>query len=229
MIEYKNTIGLYIQKKRTRTNDFSIISNDCWGSEVYHYLDLKFASPFVGLFVMAPCYIKLLKDFESNLYSTLQFINVSKYEQLNENRLKNNNFYPIGLLNDDIEIHFLHYKSQEDALVKWKRRLARVNKNKLFIKFDCGKDLCTYEHIKEFEQLHFENKICLSPKKYKEFKSIVYIKDWDSDGALMFPKTMKYFDVIGWVNNNLIKNYFLFKIFSKIFLKKIIHSIIEKN
>ena len=212
MIEYNNTLSKYIQKKRTRTNDFTIISNDCWGAEVYRYLGLKYNTPFVGLFVMAPCYIKLLQHFEQNMQSDMSFVNESKYEQCNTFRIKMNKHYPIGILNDDIEIHFLHYTSNDEALEHWTTRRRRINFNRLYIKFDCGKDLCNIEHIKAFENLPFEHKICLSPQQYSQFPSIIYIKKWEADGAKMFVKTMKQFDVIGWINNRIITNGLLYRI-----------------
>jgi uncharacterized protein (DUF1919 family) len=218
MIEYKNSLGLYIQKKRTRFNDFTIISNDCWGAEVYRYLDVEFSTPFIGLFFMAPCYIKLLQNLELNLRSPLRFTTVSKYNHQNEWRLNTGNNYPIGVINNDIEIHFIHFKSEDEAREKWNRRLARINYNKLFIKFDCGKDLCSYQLIEAFESLPFHNKICLSPQPFKEFKSIIYIKHWETDGAKMFLKALKCFDVIGWINNRQIKINWLYRLISFILL-----------
>jgi len=218
MDDYKNSLGRYLQKKRTKSNDFTIISNDCWGAEVYRYLGLQYNTPFVGLFIMAPCYIKLLQHFEQNIHTPLSFINKSKYQQNNENRAKKNKNYPIGLINDDIEIHFLHYSSENEALDNWTRRVARINFEKLYLKFDCGKDLCSYKHIKAFENLPFQNKLCLSPQIYTEFKSIIYIKDWEADGAKMFCKTLKVFDVIGWINNSEIKKSILYKIISSLIL-----------
>jgi len=216
MDDYKNSLGRYLQKKRTKSNDFTIISNDCWGAEVYRYLGLQYNSPFVGLFIMAPCYIKLLQNFEENIHATLSFIDKSKYELNNKTRAKKNNKYPIGLINGDIEIHFLHYSSENEALDNWTRRIERINFNRLFIKFDCGKDLCSYEHIKAFENLPFQNKLCLSPQIYPEFKSNIFIKNWESDGAKMFLKTLKVFDVIGWINNNTIKNPLSYTIISSL-------------
>ena len=214
MIAYNNNIGKYIQKKRTKSDNFSIISNDCWGAEGYRYLELKYNTPFVGLFLMAPCYITLLQNFEEIIHSELHFVNESKYQQNNEFRLKINKKYPIGILNDNIEIHFLHYSSEKEAFENWNKRVKRINFEKLFFKFDCGKDLCTDEHITAFENLAFKNKICLSPKKYPNFKSILYIKNWEADGAKMFTKTMKCFDVIGWINEKQIKNPILLRIIS---------------
>ena len=51
----------------------------------------------------------------------LKFGAVSKYKD----RAKT---YPLGLL-DDIEIHFTHYKSEEEAHEKWERRTASMLRN----------------------------------------------------------------------------------------------------
>ena len=40
----------------------TILSNNCWGTFMYKYCNLEFNSPFIGLFVFAPDYIKLLEE-----------------------------------------------------------------------------------------------------------------------------------------------------------------------
>lgn len=46
-----------------------------------------------------------------------------------------NLIYPIGKLGNDVEIHFLHYKSETEAQEKWNRRLKRMNFNNILFKF----------------------------------------------------------------------------------------------
>ena len=74
-----------------------------------------------------------------------------------------NSKYPIGLINNKIEIHFLHYKTEKEAKSKWNRRVKRINWNNLYIKMD-DRDGCTLDIIKRFDQLPFKNKIFFQPK-----------------------------------------------------------------
>ena len=117
LVKYKNRIGL-------KNKNFTIISNNCWGGFVYQKFGLEYMTPFIGLFIFAPDYIKLLNDFENLIFSKVSFIEPksSRYIQeiLVDDKLPK---YPIGILNNDIEIHFLHYKSEKEALEKWNRRI----------------------------------------------------------------------------------------------------------
>lgn len=52
-------------------------------------------------------------------------------------------------------IEFLHYYSEREAAEKWYRRSSRVNWNDLII-IGMEQNLCTSNHIKEFDKLPFE-------------------------------------------------------------------------
>ena len=62
---------------------------------------------------------------------------------------------PIGILGD-IEIVFLHYKSEKEAMEKWNRRKQRIHWDNLFIKFSEMNE-CTKEHLLIFDKLSFSN------------------------------------------------------------------------
>lgn len=87
--------------------NFVIISNNCWGGSLYRWYNRSYNSPFVGLFLYGPCYIKLLSNFDSYIKKELNFIKTSSYKDRKKD-------YPVALLGD-IEIHFTHYKSEEKA------------------------------------------------------------------------------------------------------------------
>ncbi|WP_318518132.1 DUF1919 domain-containing protein [Photobacterium leiognathi] len=150
-----------------REKEFSIISDNCWGGFIYQYFDIPYKTPFVGLFIFSPDYIRMLKRLDYYLNSGLKFINPSESKYKEELiKYKIYGTYPIALLGGDVEIHFLHYKTNEEARDKWYRRLKRLNKNDLIIKF-CDRDLCTSELIHEFDLLRFRKKVMLSSKSYK--------------------------------------------------------------
>ena len=166
-------------KRRLKHKNFTIISNNCWGGFVYQHFELPYASPFVGLYLFAPDYIKMLKRLNHYLELPLKFITpeTSRYrQQITDDGTINT--YPIGLL-DDVELHFLHYKNETEAIEKWERRKKRINPNELIIKF-CDRDLCTEELIKEFDSLQFEKKICLTAKQYS-YNSCIKLKNENSE------------------------------------------------
>lgn len=181
-----------------KNKDFTLFSNDCWGGELYQYFGLEYNTPFIGLYVMAPCYIQFLKNPYYYLSLDLSFVQVSKYQEVELTRSKKVNRFPVGIL-DDIEIQFMHYSSEEEALEKWNRRKQRINKKNLFVKFDGSKDAATYHLVKEFDSLPYR-KICILSKPIPEVSSAVYVSDWESDGAKMFYKTLQVFSIRKWLN-----------------------------
>lgn len=165
-----------LRNRKIKSDDFTIISNNCWGGFIYQSYNLKYNTPTIGLFFMADDYIKFLREVKKWIYSPIQFINYdeSKYYEYFKKWDKFGK-YPIGRFNNsDIEIHFLHYINAESALENWKRRCNRINWDKVLYKFN-DQNLCREKHIQEFSELKYKNKICFSSRPYK-YNNIIYIK-----------------------------------------------------
>ena len=191
--EKRITIINYQLRKRLVNQDFTIISNNCWGGQVYQDLGIEYKTPFAGLFIFAPDYIKLLSNFEFFMNSPLEFSKTSKY-------VKNAN-YPVGLLNGEVEIHFLHYEDEVEALSKWNRRTERINWGNLFFKF-CDRDLCTKDLLIEFDRLPLKNKVCFTAQKHSDLKHSVWFSEHNNQ-EFVEPELKtykKYFDVVTWLN-----------------------------
>lgn len=159
--------------------EFSIISSNCWGGSVYEDLKLPYQSPTIGLFFYAQCYLELLQELKTNINLPLSFTATSKYQEANIYR--NENYaYPIGLLGENIEIHFLHYKTIEEAEDKWARRKERVNWNNLYIACT-DRDGMTPELMKTFDNLPYKNKVLFTGQSYPTIKSAQYLKAFKKD------------------------------------------------
>lgn len=184
----------------------SIISNDCWGSQPYNYASLSYATPFVGLFIMAPCYLSLLSDLETQLKkSTFQFVTRSKYGSSNNWRLANGLGYPIGILNERFEIHFLHYKNAIDAETAWLRRCERINFGNLAVKFDGSKDEASAASMIEFDSLPFKKKVLINnSSNYSGLSYELNCTNWIMDGAKMFRISHQEFDFLDWVESGIV-------------------------
>lgn len=189
----KKKIANY-RKAQLINSDFSIISNNCWGSFTYQYFNLPYNTPFVGLFIFSPDYLELLKDLKGALDVEIGFISPanSKYKEI----LKMNgtyDTYPIGVLGE-IEIHFLHYASEEEARTKWNRRKIKVNFENLVVKYS-EKDLATDAFIVEFNSMDFERKVLLTAKKrclssevnLKNERGVEIRNEWNSYLATVNP------------------------------------------
>ena len=82
-------------------------------------------------------YIIFLKNLKEYINMDMKFIKPedSKYKEYISYKDKRFGSYPMGKLND-VEIHFLHYKSPEEAYEKWNRRRQRINFKNLIVKFN---------------------------------------------------------------------------------------------
>ena len=165
--ESKNKIFARYYRSKLKNKGFSIICNNCVAGLIYQKFGLPYLSPTVGLFFYSEDYIKFLENFEYYIQQPVEFKTVSKHPE--SNVLLNKKHYPIGLLDDEVEIHFMHYKTPEEALEKWNRRKERIDfKNLFFIYSD--RDNFHEEFLKTYEKLPFKHKIFLSsqPRENKD-------------------------------------------------------------
>lgn len=186
---------------KTKSSKFCIISNDCWGAEIYKLLDRPFNTPFIGLMLMGPCYIKLLENLEPNLKLPLVFKNESNYEEMQATKAGAN--FPMAVLgNTNIEIHFLHYKTEAEAAEKWITRVSRMDWDNLYIKYDCGKDYGSAETVKKFIDLKMPNKL-LFGKEDLGFKEVIVINDYHKNAVKQFRSCFLSFNPIGWLKGEI--------------------------
>ncbi len=184
----------------------TIIANNCWAGAAYQDLAMPYHSPFVGLFLHAPCYLKLLKNLRHYLDSPLTFTTHSRYDRVNQAR-QQGQVYPIGLLHREVEIHFAHYATPQETWDKWTRRTRRIDwdqPDRLFFKF-CDRDGCPPALIAEFDQLPFAHKVCFTSQPYPQFKSVVWVQACQNqvevvNGFALYPLCKQYFDVAAWFN-----------------------------
>jgi uncharacterized protein (DUF1919 family) len=152
-----------------RNRNVTIISENCWGGILCQYLGIGYNSPFVGLLVPAPDYIKILRSLKEYVEGDFRFIPRSESRYERELRYFKNDF-PIAELTpkgggDVVEIHFLHYKSPEEAVEKWRRRAQRINYDNIIVKL-AERNECTAKEIAEFDALDYPSKICFTAKEY---------------------------------------------------------------
>ncbi|HGQ4010698.1 TPA: DUF1919 domain-containing protein [Streptococcus pneumoniae] len=186
----------FISRRRLKNKKFTIICDNCWAGKVYQELGLPYQTPFIGMFVFSPDYIKMLKNLKYYLSGniSLKFVKESKHIENFDNA------YPIALL-DDIELHFLHYADEKEATQKWQRRLERIHWDNLYFKFN-DNDACTYDLMREFDQLPYKSKVIFSSKNYSDLHSLTYFKEKEKDCSVGIDLKIyhRYFDVIRWLN-----------------------------
>lgn len=187
---------------RLKNQEFSIISQNCVGGVILHELEQRFDSPTVNLFFSAKDYLKFISELDYYLGLELRQIE-TKYP------------YPVALLGD-VTIHFMHYKSFEEAKSKWVERKKRIHFDNLYFIMVQGKD-CTDQMIKQFDLLPYENKVIFTARDYPEFKSAVHLKGTElANGSVTDlcqyrskftgKRLIDSFDYVGFLNSKKSKN-----------------------
>lgn len=180
-------------RKKLKSTDFSIISNNCWGSFIYQKYGLQYRSPTAGLFILGHDFVKLCRDWEKYFESKLEFIPWESasyhYALLQESP------YPIARL-DDIEIYFMHYHSEEEAAEKWYRRIKRVNPEHMIFKLS-QREECSRKDIEDFVKLPLKHKVCFS---YDEVQGSIFVPELKNFVGDEMDIVNKYFDEITILN-----------------------------
>lgn len=181
--KYQRKLPAHRRKKGLKGTRFTILSNNCWGGMIYESYGLPKQSPTVGCFFMADDYIRFLTRLDDYLQAPLTFIAPEdsrwKQEICSDKRYGH---YPVGRLEIDIdsgsesvELFFLHFHSAEEAKEKWNRRLKRIDRERLLVKFN-DQNGCTRKHIEAFDRLPFRHKICFTTAPYPDCQSVQPIR-----------------------------------------------------
>ena len=176
IISFKRIKFAKFRRKKINKDHFTIISNNCWGGEVYESYNLIKQSPTVGLFFWASDYIKFISNIQYYINQPLEFFDPKESKYYDELKLTHSyGTYPVAKL-DDVEIFFMHYSSESQVIEKWNRRIKRINWNHILYKFNYQNG-CTEEDIKNFVKLPFKNKICFTVNdRFTKFPNVIKIK-----------------------------------------------------
>ncbi len=189
-----NQVECYKNRQQLKSTGFTIISNNCWGGNIYQKFGLKYTTPTIGLFILGHDFVKFCSDLEGYLKKELEFIRWEESSYYYE--LKNNAPYPVARLGD-VEIYFMHYKTEEEAREKWNRRLKRVNPEHILFKLS-QRDYCSKEDIEKFMELPIESKICFA---YERVDGVVYVPELKGLVGDEFAIVSKYIDEISILNH----------------------------
>lgn len=147
--------------KRLTNQDFTIICNNCTAGVIYHYLNKKFMTPTINLYMHAGDFIKLVKNLD--YYLNQDLIEIT---QMNFN-------YPVVKL-ADLVMYCVHYQNFEDFKLKWDERKRRINRENMYIMMT-ERDYCENQYIIEFDNLPYKNKVIFTRTRREDIKSSFYI------------------------------------------------------
>lgn len=192
-----------IRRSKLNSTNFTIISNNCWAGRVYQRYGLSYTSPTVGLFFWAEDYVRFISKLR--YYMSLEISMIPATESKHYDMLVKRNQLPcpVGKL-DDVEVVFLHYKTDKEAIEKWERRKKRINWDNLYIKFSMM-NCCAEEHLDVFKDIDYEAKVVFVNNKELTKKGdcfvfvpgFEYSEDIDNDTN----HYADYFDINYFLNN----------------------------
>ena len=158
-------------------NPITILSDDCWGGEVYHRLGLPFTSPLINVYWDKEEYIRFIQDPLFYLGTELTIVSDGRMPDA----------YPIGRLGDgkrSVILKFLHVRTFAEAKEQWDRRNARVNCNNLFAKLSVSRtDNKKEEYLQAYDKINHKKILFLATEGEEEYKVKRYLwhirqKDW---------------------------------------------------
>jgi uncharacterized protein (DUF1919 family) len=177
-----------VDRRRVRQDQVYVVSDDCWGGELYKHLGLPFSTPFIGLLISPGHYVRLVPRLEHYLSAGLDFLDQPGTFRGSE--------YPVGVLGGDVEIHFLHYRTAVEAREKWMRRAERIDLDRVAIKFDASKPEASNADREAFLRLELPKKVAFAADRRP---GCIHVPGWVEDGTEMFARTQRVFDAVGWI------------------------------
>ena len=198
-IDYSNRI-------RLKNKDISLICSNCAGRIIYHWLGLKFNSPFINLYMTGEDYIKALENWKD-------FLNAEIVEDTNSDEA-----YPVGISYLGTKIHFMHYATFDEAIKKWNQRKVRINTDNIafmYTNYAGGHSL-----LERFDKLPFKNKVVFTAERYPDIKSAVFLEGfkcfcklyrickksgvpniWMTQNLITGKRFIDQFDYVSWFNS----------------------------
>ena len=191
------------RRSKLNNTDFTIISNNCWAGKCYEYYGIKKLTPTIGMYFFADDYIKYISGLEKYAEKDIEIVEATESIHYKELLKRKQESVPVGRLDDDVEVIFLHYPDPRIAKDKWMRRNKRINYNNLIFKFSYMNQ-CNDDHIIQFEKIsrergvkHFE----FVSHSFPMYENAIVIKPFESNqiGNDTFYWN-KYFDVTSFIN-----------------------------
>ena len=184
----------FFKRKKLKNKNVTIITSDCLGGIIYHDLKLKFNSPTINLYIEPKYFVKFCRNLEH--YLSLEFTENTSYSHVAGN---------LG----DVIVHFLHYKTFDEAIETWNKRKKRIDMKNICFIMTC-KDGCTEKDVIEFDRLPYKSKVCFTTKKMNKYSSTYYISGSENGNEIKFlgektnhfgSKYIDKFDIVSFINN----------------------------
>lgn len=188
-------------QKRLTNRDFTLLIPNCIGGHLYHDLHLQFRSPTINLMMYQPEFLSFVLHLDEYVAGKLRFYKHSEYD------------FPCAKLQaqglPEIDLHFTHYDTEQEAAGKWNVRKKRINKDNLFVFLE-ERDGITKEDILKLSQLDVKGVVAFTCHDYPDIPYQVYLPKYHADGEVgnilrrRYANDSKeyedYFDFVKWFN-----------------------------
>jgi len=191
-----------VPRSKLKNRNFSIIGNNCFTGGIYHKFGLPYTTPTIWTYIYPDDYLCLLENLDHYLNQPLAFKTQTNHAMAQKYFEQTHCRYPIGVLDDTIEIHFMHCHTETKAAEKWYRRLNRFNRDNLFVVFSDGEEF-REELLERYRKLPYNHKLFFSCKPY-DVTGNVFVEDYASEmhvyDSTRNRKYEKYLDLVKWLN-----------------------------
>lgn len=218
----RRLIRIY-ERRRLAAHPVVVVSNNCWGYELYRALSRPYDTPFVGVYIHPACYLELLRRrFPDDL--RLRSCSFTSGREGGPTK------HPVGLLSGGEEIHFLHYPNPELAVAVWHRRLDRM-RNALrdrhavpAFKF-CDRDGATSADLANFHALGLRRRLSLSATIALPSSETMHLHRPELldpvvprilDGVNLYWARYRYFDITTWLLSGSFRHTFCSNFFRRL-------------
>ena len=169
-VRAEHKIYITIKRMRLKNKTMTVLSSNCNGAYMLHDLGCPFNSPTVNLYFLPEHFLKFVRNPEVYLSAEVKEVHLPDID------------FPVGQL-DDILLFFMHYDTFAQAKEAWVRRAGRVDMHNVYLVMT-DKNGCTYEQIREFDELPYQNKVIFTHRQYREFASACYIPGFEDDAEV---------------------------------------------
>ena len=154
--KFFDSLWIRVNQICLRNKTFSLFANDCIGGVICHSCGLQFKSPTVNL------YFADLGEYVTFLEHLPEYKNSPIIEDPSQGM-----DYPVGIIKNaefgDVCVHFMHYKTFDEAVSIWKRRFERIDYENLFAILHVSKLPEKYEELfQRFSKLPYKGKCLIS-------------------------------------------------------------------
>lgn len=196
-------------RKKLKNQYFTILCNNCTGGFILHDLGCRFNTPTINMFFHDLDFFDFIEHFDYYIKQPTIQIDNPHYDPYAPD-------YPVAVLKGDgnlkdLELHFLHYKTFEEANNKWEIRKARINFEKTYV-------IWTFMGMEENEELYLraqnlpcKNKVIFvnHPVDNHKYPDFYYIKGFEDQVGLgqiskfqnlLGKRYYDQFDFVKWIN-----------------------------